>query len=849
MDGALAFGHRVRQRRKELDLTQAVLAQRVGCAKITIQKIESGQRRPSREIAELLALHLRLPPDEREMFVCRARGVAFAEEDPDSFPAPARARLPTPLTPLVGRAEAVLDVCNVLLRDDVQLLSLVGPPGIGKSRLALQVASELQSKFADGAQFVPLAPLSDVRLVTATIAQVLELREQPGQSLLDALKAFLSAKQMLLLLDNFEHILDAALIVPDLLMAAPGLKILLTSREILGVYGEYRFPVPPLDVPDLEPLPPLEAVAEYSAVLLFCQRAQAVQPAFRLTGENAAAVARLCERLDGLPLAIELAASQTRFITPETIGTSLDSRLAWAARGPRDAPARQQTLRAAIEWSNDLLDEAEQRLFRRLGIFSGGFTLRAVEAICNPEGDLGIDPWEGVASLLDTSLLQPLPAGEKEGEPRYGMLETIREYARDQLEASGEAARVQRGHLAFYYQMVEQTMAPGARLWSAAQLLHIDEIAADYDNLRVALGWALEGNTVEEGARLACTLFTFWWVRGYWSEARDWFLRAAETGAALSLEWRALVINAAAWYAHFLGEFEQAQALAEETKHLSLRLEDPWGLAFTANLLGWTAGDRQEHALAEQLLEEGLDLARESADPWIPQVLLISRGIQAVNQAEYEQAQSCYEEASRLARENDDIAMYALALENLGHTAHICGNLVHAKAYLESSLRLFEHLGDRYGTAGALVGLGAVACQEHQYDAAAAFLREGLALYWQLGCRAMLGGPLSLLTDVAMAQEQWERAARLMGATDALDTDLGYVRIPEEHQKWEHKRMALRNRLGSATFGATWDDGHEMPLEQVVRYALDEAGEYEQAAPDGPAQGERNKPPSQFLSQ
>jgi predicted ATPase/DNA-binding XRE family transcriptional regulator len=508
MDGDASFGYWVRRRRKALDLTQDALARQVGCAETTIRKIEADARRPSRQTAERLAECLAIPIAERADFLRAARAKLAADRlvDPTldangrtaDFPPPRtldrwRHNLPAQPTTLIGRTKEIAAVRDLLLRTDVRLVTLTGPGGTGKTRLALQAAAELLDNFADGVYVVMLEPISDPALVAPTIAQTLGVKERAGQAPLERLKAHLRDRRLLLLLDNFEQILAAAPIVAELLAAAPELKVLITSRALLHLYGEHEFAVPPLAVPDLNELPPLDALAQFAAVDLFVQRARAVKLDFALTHANAPAIAEICARLDGLPLAIELAAARTKLFTPEALLARLRNRLALLTGGARDLPARQQTLRGTLDWSYNLLDASEQRLFRRLGVFVGGCTLEAAAAVMSSElravsDDLynsELDILDGLASLLDKSLLR-----QNEGpddEPRFVMLETIREYALERLAESGEEETVRNQHAAYYFALAHEAER---HLRGAEQVRWLGRLALEHDNLRAALAWS-----------------------------------------------------------------------------------------------------------------------------------------------------------------------------------------------------------------------------------------------------------------------------------------------------------------------------------------------------------------------
>jgi predicted ATPase/transcriptional regulator with XRE-family HTH domain len=466
MDATLSFGSWLKRRRRALGLTQAELARRVGYVEVTIRKIEADELRPSFQAAENLAKVLVIAPEERQAFICIARDEAHPEDMPTPVmmadlrqEANALQRpnnLLAPVTSLVGREQEVRRVSTLLAHESVRLLTLTGPGGVGKTRLAIQAAHDLLDHFEDGICFVSLAPISAPDLIASTIVQALGMRETSSRSLLDRLKDFLCDKHLLLLLDNFEHVIASGPLVAELLAAAPGVKVLVTSRAVLRLSGEHEFPVAPLEVPDLKRLPPIGVLAQYAAVELFVQRARAVTPSFQFTPANAASVAELCVRLDGLPLAIELAAARVKLLPPHMLLARLDYCLPILTGGSRDLPARQQTLRATIDWSYDLLTGAEQQMFRRLAVFVGGCTLEAVEAVLIDQHEAtndvdrtrafqpaALDILDGLTALMDKSLIQQ---SDTDGEPRFTMLETIREYALERLAESGEADAVQRRH-------------------------------------------------------------------------------------------------------------------------------------------------------------------------------------------------------------------------------------------------------------------------------------------------------------------------------------------------------------------------------------------------------------------
>jgi len=523
--------------------------------------------------------------------------------------------LPGQLTPLLGREQDVASVCTLLGRAEVRLLTLVGTAGVGKTRLALQVATKLVEDFVDGVYFVSLAPIADPDYVIPTIAQVFELREVGSQSLLDTLKAYLQDKEILLLLDNFEQIVAAALLIADLLLCCPRLKVLVTSREVLHLSAEYQFPVAPLALPDLQHLPMLEALPQYAAVALFVQRAQAVRPDFALTAANARIICEICTRIDGLPLAIELAAARIKLLSPQALLARLEKRLQVLTRGVQDLPERQQTLRNTISWSYNLLNANEQRLFRLLSVFVGGCTFEAVDAVCRASGGVAGDVLDGVASLLDKSLLSQLEQDDGEQEDwRLYMLETIREYGLESLEASGEAEATRYAHACYYVSFAKEAEV---ELGGAEQARWLERLEREHDNLRAVMQWSLEDVEEEEGRgriemalQLGGALRRFWIRRGHYTEGRHFLERllGRSSGAAALLRAKALLT--AARLALGQGDYERGEELCEESLALRQTLGDTWGTAISIGSLGNVAHTQGAYERAIALYEESLALFR-----------------------------------------------------------------------------------------------------------------------------------------------------------------------------------------------------------------------------------------------
>src|SRR5947209_8264900 len=486
--------------------------------------------------------------------------------------------LPVQLTSLIGREQQVAAACALLSRPEVRLLTLLGPGGVGKTRLGVQIATELVDAFVDGICFVPLAPISGPDLVVPSIARTFGLGETGDRSLLELLKAYLREQQLLLLLDNFEQVVAAAPVVTELLVACPDLKVLVTSRTSLRVRGEREFPVPPLALPDPKHLPAIDVLSQYSSVALFVERALALKPDVQLTAANAHAIAEICARLDGLPLAIELAATRIKLLPPQALLARLGSRLQMLTEGARDVPERQQTLRNAIKWSYDLLSTNEQRLFRRLSVFVGGCTLAALEEVCEALGDVATNVLEGVASLIDKNLLQQVE--DVNGEPRLVMLETIREYGLECLAASeeaGEAEATRLAHANYYLQLAEETEQ---KLRSAQQVIWLEQLEREHDNLRTALRWLVEREEVEMALRLGGAMCQFWAMRGHLSEGRQpWDgIVSGSNLETVSMRVRAKALNGAGVMAYTQGDFVHAKVLCQESLELFRKLGNRRGI-------------------------------------------------------------------------------------------------------------------------------------------------------------------------------------------------------------------------------------------------------------------------------
>ncbi len=773
---------------------------------------------------------------------------------------PSLNNLPVQPTPFMGREQEVIAIEHLLRREDVRLLTLTGAGGTGKSRLALQVAAKLANGFPGGVFFVNLAPISDPVLVIPTIAQALELKETGDSSLLDLLKSSLRKKQLLLLLDNFEQVVHAAPSLADLLTACPKLKILVTSRIVLHMQAEHEFAVPPLALPDLTSLPDLSVVSQYEAVAFFISRAQVVKPSFQLTHANALAVAEICARLDGLPLAIELAAARMKLLTPQALLFRLSQRLQVLTSTTRDTPARQQTLRNTIEWSYNLLDAYEQQLFRRLSVFVGGCTLEAAEAVCAEPGNGGGQVLDGVASLTDKSMLQQTEVGE---ESRLTMLETIREYGLECLAASGEAEASRQAHAAYYLALVEETEP---KLLGPEQVVWFERLEREHDNLRTAMRWLLERgddeHSVEMALRFVGALQRFWQMSGHFSEGRNFLEQALSMGGPLAdtqmaASVRAKALTVAADLALFdLYDANQAEGLCRESLALYRTLGDKQGIATSLSLLGWVAQRRFNREEACALHEEGLALSRELGDKRGIAEALYDLSYLAFSQGDYDKAYALKEESLALFRELGDKWSIAYLLLQVVSVASYQGNYDKACPAAEEGLALFRELGDKEGIADALHSLGGVILNQGDYARARVVLEEGLALYRELGLKRGIARVLFSLGRVAFSQGDYTKAqalhqedlqlfrelddkwlialsleelgavvalqgkprwaARLVGAASALREAIGSTPLPAERTNYERGIGYARTQLGEEVFTSALAEGRAMTPEQVL---------------------------------
>jgi predicted ATPase/transcriptional regulator with XRE-family HTH domain/Tfp pilus assembly protein PilF len=839
----------LRQHRIAADLTQEELAEQAGLSTRAISDLERGvKQHPRKDTAQMLADGLSLAGSQREAFLAAARRPVVIGQ-PAAASEPRQNGVPIPPTPLIGRAREMAATSELLNRSGVRMLTLTGPGGVGKTRLALELAATPADRFK-AVHFIPLTSLSDPTLVMTEIGKALGVREGEEPALREGIREILRDNQTLLVLDNFEHVVAATPQLAELLEACVALTVIVTSRVALRIRGEHEVPVEPLELPKADRLVRDEDPRHYPAMALFIERAQAIAPQFSVAPTSTQTLARICAHLDGLPLAIELAAAQVKVLSLEGILDRLERRLDLLTRGAHDLPARQQTMRATIAWSFDLLSSSEQALFRRFAVLSDGFTLEAAEAVGAASDRSSIDVLEGLGALIDKSLVRRL---EWVGEPRFGMLETIREFGLEQLQQAGEVDVVHRAHADYFAALADEVEAG---LAASEQAGALDRLESEHDNLRAALSWLLGGSDAERGLRLAVSLWWFWWVRGYLTEGRGWLARALAESSAAPLDLRARALIGAGTLAESQGDYSSAVDLHERALISSRAVGDERGTATALESLGNIAQDQGDLGRAKALFEEVLEhrhalddrqgvahaflnLAAvathqgdegKAADFYTEALGLLhplgdQRGIAAALtnlgaltflRGDVSAATSLYEEALESWHLLGDKQATAVVLSNLGEVEQRRGNPEKARLLYTQARSLFDEIGDRRGAASVLFHLGRLSLDQGLPAQAAILLVGSLDISHEVGDREAVARCMEAIAELALIRLRRTLCIQLLGAAEALRESVGIPLPLAFRDDYERCVSAARVDIDDAGFELSWQAGRELSLEEAI---------------------------------
>lgn len=824
------FGEQLRAYREAAGYSQEALAERAGISANAIGALERGERkRPYPDTLRRLADALGLGDAERADLAAavRARTDGTPALSPVSnSPNVSNDDVPDTLTPFIGREREAEVVRHLLAHPGVRLLTLTGTGGIGKTRLALHLARAVREEYPDGVVWVELAPLTDSTLVLPTIARSVGVEEALSGDVRATLRSWLHNKQLLLVLDNFEHLLDAATDMAELLRACPDLALLATSRAPLSIHGEQEYAVPPLELPTTDRIQERVDMASVPSVQLFVWQVQQKDPSFELRKENAATVAAICRRLDGVPLALELAAARVKLLGTEELLARLDRVLPVLTGGARDLPARQRTMEGTIRWSYNLLKPPEQALFRRLSVFAGGWTLSAAEAV----GTDGVERVDELFDRLGTLIEQSLvTVTYDEREMRYRLLEPVRHYALERLEESGEAEEARSQHAGYYVALAER--AALELEGRADQVVWLERLDREHDNMRTVLAWSEDApEGAEVGLRLASALWRFWEVRGHVGEGSRWLAGALARSDGLPPVLRAKVLTAAGNLARDRVDYEQATTYHEQSLELWRRLRDNRGIARSLNNLGVIVRDRGDAEQTIRLCHESLELFQAVGDQHGAAIALISLGMAASQQGDSERARSWYEKSLALFRTSGDSWHTAWVLNHLAHLMVRQGDFVAARCTAKESLELQRAAGDLWGIAMALGALGKIAQADNDMETAALRFSEGLRLVVEAGVEQAIPERLEDLAGVALSVGQPGRAARLGGAAEVLREIVGVRQTVGDGIGGEIDLSELR----SGPYASAWAEGRAISREQLAVEAVALGEEIPRRAIDQP---------------
>jgi predicted ATPase/DNA-binding XRE family transcriptional regulator len=815
MPESISFGTWLRQQRRAFDLTQKAFADQVGCAEITVRRMEADEYKPSKELALVLFEKLGIPEPERAQWVRFARGISNLPIQSIPQPNKPNSNLPVSLTSFIGREKEQSEAVSLI--DKHRLVTLTGSGGVGKTRFAIKIGEQLLEHYPDGVWLIELTSLNDPSLLPQIAATVFGLRTQAGISYTDLLANFLQAKSALLILDNCEQLLDAcAHFAETLLKNCAGLKILVTSREPLEIAGEALYRIPSLRLPDLQYR--LDTLRDFESVKLFEERAQLIQFDFSLTLENAASVAQICHRLDGIPLAIELAAARINVLRVEQIAARLDDAFRLLIGGNRTALPRQQTLQATMDWSYDLLSEKECILLRRLSVFAGGWMLEAAEAVCAGDGIESTGVLDLLTQLVNKSLVIAEPVHEKE--TRYRMLEIIRQYTLTKLMVSSEADATPRRHTKYYLALAEAK--PEVYINASIQAWQ-DRVETEHDNMRTALAWSQSAQgSAELRLRLARALGWFWINHGYWSEGRGWLegaLMQADVEQVDNKQIQAQALEQLGFVCTLLSDYEATDVHFVNSLKLFQELGDVSSSAKVLSSMGWLARERGDTTTARLRLEESLGTFRKFGDKTYIAYALLTLGEALVMQEDVEGAARLLEESLSLYRELGEPNGIGWTLNHQGHVAQIQGEYERATRLHEESLPFFHESAQWGGIPWAHQGLGETALAQGNAVLATTHLAEALALFHEVGDREGASWCLAGLAGVAALDEEPERAAWLWGAAEALRQSIGAREAPAARATHERLKAHVRKQLAEAEFNAKWAEGQAASVEQAINEA------------------------------